>query len=117
MAHLKLHLDADISIRALGSALSDKGHDVTRTPNQWMPLDASDQTQLLGATAQGRAIATFNIRDFSHLATQYPQHKGVILAHQRDWSLSRLISAMNRLLSEVGQDELVGQVRWLNDWA
>jgi hypothetical protein len=29
-----------------------------------MPLDASDEQQLLGATAQGRAIFTYNIRDF-----------------------------------------------------
>jgi hypothetical protein len=29
-----------------------------------MPLDASDEQQLLGATAQGRAIFTYSIRDF-----------------------------------------------------
>ncbi len=55
---LHLHLDADISSKALHSALLKLGHNVTRTPTDWMPLDASDEEQLLGATAQGRAIFT-----------------------------------------------------------
>ena len=53
---LHLHLDADTSSKALHTALLARGHDVTRTPTEWMPLDASDEQQLLGATAQGRAI-------------------------------------------------------------
>ena len=31
--------------------------------------------QLLKATAQGRCIFTFNIKDFSALAIQYSEHK------------------------------------------
>jgi hypothetical protein len=49
----RLHLDADTSNAALAKALSQHGHDVTRTPNEWMPLDAPDIEQLLGATARG----------------------------------------------------------------
>lgn len=64
---LHLHLDADTSSKALHSALLTRGHDVTRTPTEWMPLNASDEQQLLGATAQGRAIFTYNIRDFISL--------------------------------------------------
>ena len=116
MGNLKLHLDADISIRSLEKALVERGHDVTRTPNEWMPFDASDRKQLLEATAHGRAIATFNIADFIHLASRYPSHGGIILANQRSWTLSSLISAMDRMLSESTTEELVGQVRWLNDW-
>jgi hypothetical protein len=41
MAKLKLHLDADTSKKALHKALLDRGHDVTHTPNEWMPLDMS----------------------------------------------------------------------------
>jgi len=88
MAKLKLHLDADASIKALHSALVSKGHDVTRTPNDWMPLDANDETQLLRSTARGRSIFTFNVKDFLVLAQQYPQHGGIILAAQNGWSLS-----------------------------
>lgn len=116
MAEVKLHLDADVSIRALYSALLTRGYDVTRTPNDWMPEDASDETQLLRATVQGRCIVTFNIRDFLALASRYPQHQGVILAAQSSWTLSDLIRALERVLSETQAGDWVGQVRWLNQW-
>lgn len=37
-----------------------------------MPLDASDEQQLLKATARDRCILTFNIGDFMRLAQRYP---------------------------------------------
>jgi hypothetical protein len=112
----RLHLDADASIKALHQALMARGHDVTRTPTEWMPLDASDEAQLLGATAQGRCIFTFNVRDFVVLAQRYPRHGGIILAAQPSWKLSDLIVALDRLLSETEAADWVGQVRWLNQW-
>ncbi|MEL6442124.1 MAG: DUF5615 family PIN-like protein [Cyanobacteria bacterium J06621_8] len=116
MSKLRLHLDADVSIKALYSALKTLGHDDTRTPNKWMTKDASDEMQLLKATAQGRCIFTFNIKDFSALAIQYPQHSGIILAAQSSWNLSDLIKALDRLLSETQSEEWLGQIRWLNQW-
>ncbi len=99
MSKLKLHLDADTSIRSLQQSLVDRGHDVTRTPCQWMAEDARDEEQLLGATAQGRCLFTFNIRDFTALAAVYPRHAGIILAAQRHWTLSELIDALDHALS------------------
>ena len=116
MTKTKLHLDADVSFLALQKALKEKGHDVSKTPCDWMPGDASDRTQLLEATARGRCILTFNIRDFVHLSREYPEHWGIILAHQTEWRLSSLISALDRLLSETNAESWPGQVRWLNDW-
>ena len=113
---LHLHLDADTSSKALHNALLERGHDVTRTPTEWMPLDASDEQQLLGATAQGRAIFTFNIRDFIVLGERYPHHGGIILARQNSWSLNELILALDRVLRETDADEWIGQTRWLNNW-
>lgn len=117
MSKLRLHLDADTSIKALHTALLKQGHDVTRTPNAWMPADASDVDQLLGATAQDRCIFTFNIRDFVVLTNQHPNHAGIILAAQTNWSLSALIVSLNCLLTETQTEELIAQVRWLNDWS
>jgi hypothetical protein len=37
----KLHLDADASRISLMRALLERGHDVSRTPNDWMAMDAS----------------------------------------------------------------------------
>ena len=109
-------VDAHASIKALQSALVARGHDVIRTPSEWMALDASDETQLLGATAHGRCILTFNARDFVALAGHYPRYGGIILATQTSWSLPGRIAAMDRLLSETQGEDWVGQVRWLNQW-
>jgi len=116
MSEPRLHLDADASIRALADALLARGHDVTRTPTEWAPLDATDATQLLGATAQGRCLFTFNIRDFVALSAHYSQHAGIILAYQGSWQLGDLIEALDRALSETTAEEWTGQVRWLNQW-
>ena len=113
---LHLHLDADTSSKALHNALLERGHDVTRTPTEWMAFDATDEQQLLGATAQGRAIFTYNIRDFVYLGERYPHHAGIILARQKSMSLNELIAALDRVLRETNGDEWVGQTRWLNDW-
>lgn len=116
MTKPRLHLDADTSIRALHQALLGRGHDVTRTPTDWIALDADDEEQLLGATMQGRCIFTFNIGDFTVLAGTYQRHAGIILAAQSRWTLGELISALDRVLSDTEDDEWVGQVRWLNQW-
>ena len=116
MANPKLHLDADASIKTLQTALTKRGYDVTRTPTDWVARDASDEEQLLGASAQGRCIFTFNVRDFLPLAQHYPNHHGIILAAQKSWSLSALILALERLLESTEALDWVGQVRWLNEW-
>lgn len=116
MTKVRLHLDADASREALQQALLVRGHDVTRTPNEWMPLDADDDVQLLRATAHGRCIFTFNIRDFEALAHQFPHHAGIILAAQRSWTLSSLVQALDKLLLETETEDWVGQIRWLNQW-
>ena len=116
MARLRLHLDADASSRALHAALLARGHDVTRTPNDWIGLDASDEAQLLLSTAQGRCLFTFNVRDFVVLTRRFPRHGGVVLAAQASWRLPELIAALDRLLSDAQAEHWIGQVRWLNEW-
>ena len=116
MPEPKLHLDADTSSKALQAALVARGHDVTRTPNEWIVRDASDETQLLESTARGRVVFTFNARNFIALAQRYPRHGGIILAAQASWTLSSLIAALDRLLSETQADDWIGQIRWLNQW-
>ncbi len=71
---------------------------------------------MLQATAHGRCIFTFNIRDFVALARRYPHHGGIILAAQSSWTLSGLIAALDHLLTETHAKDWTGQVRWLNQW-
>jgi hypothetical protein len=110
----KLHLDADTSRISLMRALLERGHDVTRTPNDWMALDASDEQQLLGATAQGRCIFTFNVRDFIALAKRYPYHGGIILSSQKP--MPEIFKSLDILLSETKDTDWPGQVHWLKKW-
>lgn len=116
MARVRLHLDADTSSRSLHKALLDRGHDVTRTPCSWIAHEADDQAQLLGATAQGRCLFTFNIRDFTILSGTYPRHQGILFAAQQSWSLAALIVALDGFLSAVEEAEMAGRVAWLNSW-
>lgn len=116
MLNPRLHLDADTSRKALQKELLQRGHDVTRTPCDWMELAATDVVQLLSATEHNRIIFTFNIGDFVQLATEYPNHAGIVLAQQRDWPVAQQIKALDRLLTETTAVSWQGQVRWLNDW-
>jgi hypothetical protein len=76
-----------------------------------MDFDASDEEQLLGATARGRCLFTFNASDFSVLARRYDRHAGLVLAAQSRWSLSSLIAALDRMLSTTTAEEWVGRVQ------
>jgi hypothetical protein len=116
MPNVRLHLDADTSRRSLHQALIDRGHDVTRTPSEWIQKDSSDEAQLLASTAQGRCIFTFNVRDFTVLARTYPQHRGILVAAQNSWTLSGLIASLDRFLSESSAEEVEGHFLWLNSW-
>jgi len=109
----RLHLDEDANKKSLYRALLQKGHDVTRSPNPWMPLNADDEMQLLGATAKGRVIFTHNIADFLKLAQRYPNHGRIILAAQANCSLPRVIAALHRLLKDTQAEDWPGRVEWL----
>ncbi len=61
-------------------------------------------------------LLTFNTHDFPVLAQQYPHHGGLVLAAQQSWTLSSLIAALDRLLSETEAADWLGQVRWLHQW-
>ncbi len=112
----RLHLDADCSRRGLHRVLGERGFDVTRTPNAWVDEDASDEEQLQKATQRNRIIFTYNVRHFFPLTRKFPNHAGVVIAHQYDWNLSRLLKAFDRLLTETTPAFWRGQVRWLTEW-
>ena len=113
---IRLHLDADTSRKALWRALVARGHDVTRTPNEWMPFDADDWTQLSLSSRRGRVLFTFNIRDFVSLHEQNTNHCGILLAAQQSWTLSDLIDTLDRFMKEADAAAMVGRVAWLNQW-
>jgi hypothetical protein len=116
MSKPRLHLDADASRKDLHAALVSKGHDITRTPASGLPVVASDEFQLLWASAHDRVIFTFNIGDFLQLARRIPEHRGILLASQQSHSLRELIALIDRVLTETIDEDWAGKVRWLSDW-
>jgi hypothetical protein len=116
MANPKLHLDMDASRKDLYKALLDRNLDVTRTPNKDMPENASDEFQLLWASAHQRIIFTFNIKDFIKLSKKHPFHAGILLANQKNTNVSELIDLLTKVLTITTPEEWLGQVRWIQDW-
>jgi hypothetical protein len=61
-------------------------------------------------------IFTHNIADYLRLARKFPDHRGILLAPQRRFTLSQLFVLLDRVLCEATAEDLAGQMRWLGDW-
>lgn len=114
MTKPRLHLDSDASDAALHRELLKQGHDVTRTPNEWIQHDSSDEDQLRNAAQRKRVIFTHNVRDFFPLAKRILHHAGILVSPQG--SMPGIFKALDRFLNEATAEEMEDQVRWLIDW-
>jgi hypothetical protein len=114
MTKPKLHLDEDASWDAIYQSLKSNGHDVTRTPNEWIKKQAKDEEQLKKASEHDRSIFSYNAKDFLQIAKKTPSHKGVLLSKRK--SLSVILKALTRFFRESSAEEMEDQVRWLSDW-
>jgi predicted nuclease of predicted toxin-antitoxin system len=108
---VRLYLDRHIMTR-LAADLRSRGYDVLTTEEASKDT-ASDEEQLAFATAESRAIFTFNIRDFAPLHEQCQgagrPHAGIIVSRQlgsRQYGL--LLERMRRLLNHFTAEEMVG---------
>src|SRR5689334_17631463 len=98
---VRLYLDRHIMAR-LAADLRGHGYDARTTEEAGLDT-ASDEEQLAFATSEGRAILTYNIRDFAPLHEQWladgRPHAGIIVSRQmgrRQYGL--LLQRMLRLL-------------------
>ena len=108
---LRLYLDRHIMAR-LAADLRGRGYEVVRTEEAGQDT-ATDEQQLAFATAEARAILTFNIRDFAPLHEQLQAagrtHGGIIVSQQlgsRQYGL--LLGRMLRLLNHFTAEEMIG---------
>ena len=106
---IRLYLDRHIMTQ-LADDLATRGCDCLTTQQAGNDT-ASDEEQLLFATAHYRAILTYNIRDFSPLHEQWlaagHAHAGIIVSRQlsgRQYGV--LLTRVLRLLSELTADDL-----------
>jgi hypothetical protein len=96
-------LDADIT-PAVAARLRERGYDVisTHDPNL---VHMSDDSLLIEATRQGRALATYNVRDYVQLSRQLAhaekEHAGILLIHSKSIpqsDIGGLVEALEQLL-------------------
>jgi predicted nuclease of predicted toxin-antitoxin system len=108
---VRLYFDRHIMTR-LAIDLRGRGYEVLTTEEAGKDT-ASDEEQLAFATAENRAILTFNIRDLAPLHEAWQAaarpHAGIIVSQQlgsRQYGL--LLARMLRLLNQFTAEEMVG---------
>jgi predicted nuclease of predicted toxin-antitoxin system len=112
-------LDAHISGRTVGKALTENGHNVRAMDSEPELEGLSDPEVLELATAESRILVTANIRDFEPLLREWAgeshSHTGVILVPSsvRNEAFSALISGVEETLADTGQEDWIDRAAWL----
>lgn len=113
----RLYLDEDV-LPELARVLRAAGHEVV-SAHEVAALGVSDEEQLGRAAAEGRALLTFNYRDFLKLAREWfgagRSHAGVVSYGQyRHRELGELRDAVIALLETLTAEDLRDTV-WVLD--
>jgi predicted nuclease of predicted toxin-antitoxin system len=113
---IKLLLDEHIWV-GLREALAQRGYDVIHL-NDTGQRGIDDEPLLAFATAQDRAVLTYNVRHFVPLVSLWyeagREHAGVILSVQL--SRGELLRQIERLLATLSAAALKNTVRWLQEF-
>ena len=80
---------------------------------------ANDETVLVRAVQQGRAVLTFNVRDFAPLVVRWfhegREHFGIILSPEL--GQGELLRHTANLIGVITADDPKNTVRWLSEFA
>jgi len=113
---LKLYLNENLS-RKIAKALREYGYDVISSDEAEMN-QTDDETQFGFAVEQKRTIAANNFRDFIELYQRYENekrlHYGIVFTTK--CSLSVMIRRLRKLIETVSEEQIVNQIRWLNEF-
>ena len=113
---IKLYLDEHIW-SGLAIELRQRGYDAI-TVYEAGKLEASDEEQLTYASANGRAILTFNKQDFIPLAAKWfhegKSHAGIVVSQQI--GQGDLLRRTEKLLASLTAEEIRSTVRFLEDF-
>jgi len=110
---LRLYLDEDVHKR-VAAALRLRQFDVISAHEigRW---GLTDEEQLTLATAEQRALFTFNTPDYLRLHLDWQQHGkehyGIIVSDQL--SIGETVRRLLNLLNRVTADEMRNDIRWL----
>jgi len=116
---MRILLDAHISGRTVGKALSEVGHDMRALDSEAELEGLSDPEVLELAAAEGGVLVTANIRDFEPILREWAgesrSHAGVILVPSsvRNETFGVLISGVEETLADTAQEDWVDRVAWI----
>jgi hypothetical protein len=113
---IALYLDEDVD-PLLAQVLRDRGFDCI-SAREARNLGQSDREQLAFASSQGRAILTFNVRDFVRLAAESVvsghHHSGVVVSDHLPFR--ELLRRVLVLLQRHAHTDLTNRLLWLQDY-
>jgi hypothetical protein len=116
---LALYLDEDSMDQTLVRALRARGVDVSTALEAGM-IERGDADHLAYATAQGRALCTFNVGDFYRLHSDYlargQSHGGIVLMVQQRDSVGEQMRRLLRLVSSETAETMGDRVEFLSAW-
>ncbi len=116
---IALYFDEDSQDSDLVQALRLREVDIATSAEAGMN-GREDREQLEFAAAQGRALYSFNARDFYRLHTQLlaegKSHAGIILAPQQQYSVGEQMRRLLKLIAAKSPDEMKDQVEFLSAW-
>lgn len=116
---VRLYIDEDAMAHRLAQELRMRGVDVTTALNEGM-VERPDGEHLEYATQRGRALYSFNIRDYYQLHTEYlrwgKSHAGIILAQQQRYSLGEQLRRLLRIIAIRSAEDLRDNVEFLSTW-
>ena len=116
---MRILLDAHISGRTVGKAITESGHDVRALDSEIELEGLSDPEVLELAATEGRVLVTANIRDFDPLLREWGgegrSHAGVILVPSsvKNEAFGILISGVQNTLADTTQQGWIDRVEWL----
>lgn len=116
---ISLYLDEDAQDNDLIHALRLRGVDAVGAWEAGM-RQRDDEDHLLWATAQGRVLYGFNVRDFyrlhTELLTKGRSHAGIILVKQQHYSVGEQMRRLLKLSGSRSAEEMKDQVEFLSTW-
>jgi hypothetical protein len=116
---IRLYIDEDAMSDSLIQALRSRGVDVISALDAGM-VKRSDEEHLHHATMQGRALYSFNVKDYLVLHARSlgegKSHAGIILAHQKRLSVGEQMRRILALSAATSAEEMKDQVEFLSAW-
>lgn len=116
MGNIRFYLDEDVR-PLLADILQERGYDAISAVRLGR-IGIADEDHFIFAASQGRALLTFNIRDFIPIAKTWIRNEqafaGLVVSEQMP--LGELLRRTLRLLSQREEKDITNMIVWLSDY-